>query len=149
MNRRDAETQRVNEITEAVMGAAIEVHRSRGPGLLESAYEVCLARELELRRVRYARQVPVPLAYKGVQLDCGYVLDLLVEGLVIVELKTVEKLLPIHQAQLLTYLRLTNSPVGLLINFKETTLLRGLKRMVNNLSEISVLQRLCGSNNQS
>ena len=149
MNRRDAETQRVNEITEAVIGAAIEVHRSLGPGLLESAYEVCLARELELRRVRYARQVPVPLAYKGVQLDCGYVLDLLVEGLVIVELKTVEKLLPIHQAQLLTYLRLTNSPVGLLINFKETTLLRGLKRMVNNLSEISVPPRLCGSNNQS
>ena len=110
---------------------------------------MCLARELELRRVRYARQVPVPLAYKGVQLDCGYVLDLLVEGLVIVELKTVEKLLPIHQAQLLTYLRLTNSPVGLLINFKETTLLRGLKRMVNNLSEISVPPRLCGSNNQS
>ena len=76
-------------------------------------------------------------------------LDLLVEGLVIVELKTAEKLLPIHQAQLLTYLRLTNSPVGLLINFKETTLLRGLKRMVNNLSEISAPLRLCGSNNQS
>jgi len=133
LNRRDAETQSVNEVTEAVIGAAIEVHRALGPGLLENAYELCLARELSLRRVAHIRQFPVPLIYKGVELECGYVIDLLVADKVIVELKTVDKLLPIHEAQLLTYLKLTNLKVGLLINFKERTLLQGLKRIVNNL----------------
>ncbi|MDP2881693.1 MAG: GxxExxY protein [Azonexus sp.] len=137
---------RVNQLTEAVIGAAIEVHRTLGPGLLESAYESCLARELELRGLPYERQLSLPLGYKGVELECGYILGLLVEGLVVVELKTVEKLLPIHEAQLLTYLKLTNSPAGLLINFKESTLVRGLKRMVNNLSETSAPSRLRGSN---
>lgn len=146
MNRGDAEARRVNQLTEAVIGAAIEVHRTLGPGLLESAYEACLVHELALRGLSCERQLSVPLNYKGVELACGYVLDLLVEGLVVVELKTVEKLLPIHEAQLLTYLKLTSSPAGLLINFKEPTLVRGLKRMVNNLSETSAPPRLCGSN---
>lgn len=147
LNRRDAEAQRVNALTESIIGAAIEVHRTLGPGLLESAYESCLACELDLREVSYERQKTLPLYYKGRAVDCCYVMDMLVGGLVVVELKTVEKLLPIHDAQLLTYLRLTNSPVGLLLNFKESTLLRGLKRMVNNLSENSAPPRLCGSKN--
>jgi GxxExxY protein len=98
-----------------------------------------------LRGIRYERQYPLTLRYKGIDLDCGYVLDMLVEDVVVVELKTVERLLPIHDAQLLTYLKLSNAPVGLLMNFKESTLVRGLKRMANNLSENSAPWRLCGS----
>jgi len=145
LNRRDAEAQRVNEITEGVIGAAIEVHRTLGPGLLESAYELCLARELALRKFSFVRQMPVPLVYKGVELECGYVIDLLVDGSVVVELKSVDKLLPIHEAQLLTYLKLLDLRVGLLINFKERTLLQGLKRLVNNFPDLSASPRLCGS----
>ena len=97
---------RINQITEAIIGAAIEVHRALGPGLLESAYEECLCRELGLRHVPFERQRQLPIEYKGLQLDCGYRLDLLVAGEVVVEVKAVETLLPIHEAQVLTYLRL-------------------------------------------
>ena len=117
-------------ITGRIIGCAIEVHKVMGPGLLESAYEECLCHEMALAGVPFERQVSVPLAYKGVALDCGYQLDLLVEESVVVELKAVEKLLPIHEAQLLTYLRLAGKHTGLLINFNIPVLTQGLKRLV-------------------
>lgn len=117
-------------LTEKIIGAAIEVHRALGPGLLESAYEECLCHELRLRGMAFTRQQPLPVVYKGVHLDCGYRLDVLVEGSVIVELKTVDQLLSIHEAQLLTYLRLTGIHTGLLLNFNVPALRRGIKRMV-------------------
>ncbi len=117
-------------ITETIIGAAIEVHRELGPGLLESTYEACLAFELGSRDVKAIRQLHLPVVYKGVRIDCGYRIDLLVENRVIVEIKAVEKLLPIHQAQLLTYLRLSGHRVGLLLNFNARTIKEGLKRMV-------------------
>ncbi|MBZ4660707.1 MAG: GxxExxY protein [Desulfacinum sp.] len=120
----------VNEITSAIIGAAIEVHRHLGPGLLESTYEECLAHELSLRGISFRRQHPLPLAYKGRTLDCGYRLDFLVEDQVIVELKACEKIEPIHKAQVLTYLRLTGCPVGLLINFHTAVLKDGIHRIV-------------------
>jgi GxxExxY protein len=113
------------ELTEKIIGAAIEVHRALGPGLLESAYEECLCRELNLRGIPFQRQVPLPVEYKGVKLDCGYRLDLIVEDEVILELKCVEHLLPVHDAQLLTYLKLTRKRVGLTINFNVATLVKG------------------------
>lgn len=119
----------INKITEAIIGAAI-VHRTIGPGLLESAYEECLCRELALRNVPFKRQVPLPVCYKGVNLDCGYRIDLLVMDQVVVELKAVEKLDPIHEAQLLTYLRLSHCKVGLLINFNLPLLKDGVVRRV-------------------
>jgi GxxExxY protein len=122
-------------ITEAIIGAAIEVHRSIGPGLLESAYEQCLCHELHLRRISFERQKPLPVIYKGSQLDCGYRLDLVVMGLVVVEIKAVDHLEPIHEAQLLTYLRLGGWKVGLLINFNVELLRQGIKRRVLNLEE--------------
>ncbi len=124
-----------NQITKAVIGAAIEVHRALGPGLLESAYEECLCQELSLRDVPFERQRPLPLQYKGVLLDCGYRLDLLVGDLVVVEIKAVEGLLPIHEAQMLTYLRLGGWQVGLLLNFNVTQLKRGIQRVVLGLKE--------------
>lgn len=120
----------INKITEAIIGAAIEVHRAIGPGLLESAYEECLCHELALRKTPFQRQVPLPVSYKGVNLDCGYKIDLLVMDQVIVELKAVERLDPIHEAQLLTYLRLSNRKVGLLINFNVPMLKDGVVRRV-------------------
>jgi GxxExxY protein len=108
----------------------IEVHRALGPGLLESAYEECLCHELSLIGLSFERQVPLPVLYKGVRLDCGYRLDLVVEGRVIVEVKSVERLLPIHEAQLLTYLRLAQIHTGLLRNFSVPALRQGIKRMV-------------------
>ena len=126
-----------NEITDRVIGAAIEVHRHLGPGLLESAYDECLCYELSNSGLRFARQVPVPIVYKGLRLQSALKLDLLVEDAVIVELKTVEDLLPIHKAQLLTYLKASNKRVGLLINFNVPILKNGLKRMVNHHLEIS------------
>ena len=120
-----------NEITGRVIAAAIEVHRNLGAGLLESAYEECLCYELSLRGVRFQRQVHLPVNYKGLKLECGYKLDLLVEDAVVVELKAVEALAPVHHAQLLTYLRALNKPVGLLINFNVPVLRNGLKRIVN------------------
>ena len=116
-----------------IIGAAIEVHRHLGPGLLESAYEECLCHELQERNIPFKRQVKLPVQYKGVKLDCGYRLDVVVDKCVILELKAMEKLLPIHDAQLLTYLKLTDLRLGLLINFNTTILKNGIKRIVNNL----------------
>jgi GxxExxY protein len=126
---------KVNQITKAIIGAAIEVHRALGPGLLESAYEECLCRELSLRGIPFERQRPLPVEYKGLRLDCGYRLDLLVADTVVVEIKAVESLLPIHEAQLLTYLKLGGWKVGLLINFNVPVLKRGIRRRVLGLEE--------------
>jgi GxxExxY protein len=123
----------LNQVTEKIIGAAIEIHKTLGPGLLESAYEECLCYELSRAGLHFQRQVDLPVLYKEVRLDCGYRLDLIVEDVVIVELKTVECLLPIHEAQLLTYLKMKNLRVGLLINFNIPVLKDGIKRMVNNL----------------
>lgn len=112
-------------LTERIIGAAIEVHRSLGPGLLESAYQECLCHELHLRGLHFERQVPLPISYKGISLECGYRIDLVVESEVVVELKCVEHVLPVHEAQLLTYLRLLNKRVGLILNFHVSTLARG------------------------
>lgn len=120
----------VNEVTEQIVGAAIEVHRALGPGLLESTYEECLCRELTARRVNFERQHPLPLEYKGYRLDCGYRIDLLVADAVVIEIKAVESLLPIHEAQLLTYLKLGGWKIGLLINFNVPVLKHGLRRMI-------------------
>src|SRR5271154_2279083 len=107
----------INELTKEVIGACIEVHRNTGPGLLESACEQCLCRELSMRGIPFQSQVPLPVNYKGALLDCGYRVDLLIDGQLLVELKSVDKIQPIHEAQLLTYLRLGGWKVGLLINF--------------------------------
>ena len=120
-----------DRIGEGLIGAAIEVHRELGPGLLESTYEECLCRELALRHTDFKRQVGLPVSYKGVSLDCGYRIDLLVGGQVIVELKSIEKLEPIHIAQLLTYLKLSKYRVGYLINFNVKILKSGIRRIVN------------------
>lgn len=139
MHRRDAEDAengpQENIVGEAVIGAAIEVHRQLGPGLLESAYESCLCRELELRGLSFERQQSVPVSYKGQSVECGYRLDLVVEGIVLAEIKAVEALLPIHQAQLLTYLRLTGLRLGLLLNFNVPVLTQGIRRVVLGLPE--------------
>lgn len=127
------ETQKLNRFTEKIIGCAIEVHRNLGPGLLESAYEECLCFELNQAGLKYERQVSLPVIYKGIKLECGYRMDIIVENSVIVELKTVEKILPVHEAQLLSYLKLYNKKVGLLLNFHVSILKNGLKRMVNNL----------------
>ena len=121
------------ELSGDVIGAAIEVHRVLGPGLLESAYELALERELRLRDMQVERQKPIPLEYKGTALGDGFRIDLLVDDELIVEVKAVDGLLPIHEAQLLTYLRLTAIRLGLLINFNEKTLKEGVKRVVNRL----------------
>ena len=125
----------LNKITEAIIGAAIAVHKELGPGLLESAYEACLAYELAERKLKVERQKGLPVTYHGVQLDCGYRIDLLVEGLVVVELKAVERLEPIHQAQMLSYLRLSGCKVGLLINFNVKVLKNGIRRFVHEFQE--------------
>jgi len=122
-------------LTERVIGAAIEVHRHLGPGLLESAYEECLCRELSLAGIQHAQQVALPVTYKGIDLDCAYRLDILVERRVLLELKCVERLLPIHEAQLLTYLKLADLRLGLLINFNVPILKQGIKRLANGLQE--------------
>ena len=116
--------------TSAVIGAAIEVHRHLGPGLLESAYEECLCHELHLRGIDFRRQVELPISYKGLKLDCGYKIDLVVRNEIILELKAVDHILPIHEAQLLTYMKLTDKNVGLLINFNVSLLTKGIVRMV-------------------
>ena len=122
-----------NAIATEIIGAAIEVHKTLGPGLLESAYQASLARELSLRNIRFEREKELPLEYKGVKLDCGYRLDFIVAGLVIVELKSVEKILPIHQAQVLTYLKLLDLKLGLILNFNVEYLRYGVKRIAHNL----------------
>jgi GxxExxY protein len=124
-------SERIIEITGRIIAAAIEVHRRLGPGLLESAYRACLLFELHRRGFRVVAAVPVPIVYDNVRINCGYELDLLVDDLVVLELKSVNELARIHQAQLLTYLKLTGYPVGLLINFNEELLVHGVKRMVN------------------
>lgn len=125
----------MNDVTERIIGAAIEVHKALGPGLLESAYEECLCHELSLQGVDFVRQLKLPVKYKGIELDIGYRLDLYINGCVIVELKSVDKLTPIHDAQLLTYLRLLNCKTGLLINFNVPVLKQGLRRKVLNYYE--------------
>ena len=123
--------EEINRITEKIIGAAIEVHRELGPGLLESAYETCLSFELAERGLGVDRQKPLPIVYKGIRLDAGYQLDLLVEENVVVEIKAVEELAPIHQAQLLSYLKLSGCKIGLLINFNVPVLKNGIKRIIN------------------
>ena len=119
------------KLTENIIGAAIEVHRELGPGLMESAYEECLCHELNGRGVAFQRQVALPVRYKKVKLDCGYRMDMVVDNTVVLELKAVEKLLPLHEAQLITYLKLSGMPVGLLINFNVPVLKDGIVRRVN------------------
>ncbi|APG28944.1 GxxExxY protein [Syntrophotalea acetylenivorans] len=123
--------EELDQLTNAIIGAAIAVHRELGPGLLESAYEACLAFELTERGLQVERQKPLPVAYRGIQLDCGYRLDLLIENKVILELKTVDRLQPIHDAQLLSYLKVAQQKVGLLINFHSLRVKDGIKRIVN------------------
>ena len=125
----------IHDLSSAIIGAAIEVHRALGPGLLESAYEQCLAQELSLRKIPFQRQRPLPVHYKGTQLDCGYRLDFLVAEIVVVEVKAIDALLPIHQAQLLSYLKLGGWKLGLLINFHVPLLREGIKRVVCGLEE--------------
>lgn len=120
-----------NEITNKIIGAAIEVHKQLGPGLLESTYEICLIHELEELGLRINQQVPLPVVYKDVRLDAGYRIDLIVENRVIVELKSVDALADIHVAQVLTYLKLKDLKLGLLINFNSVRLVDGVKRIIN------------------
>ena len=125
----------LNDLTEKIIGAAIEVHRELGPGLLESTYEACMLFELAERGLRVERQKALPVVYRHVRIDCGYRIVLLVEDLVFVELKAVAELQPIHEAQLLSYLKLSGRHVGLLINFNVKLLKSGVRRLVNNLPE--------------
>jgi len=120
----------INHLTGQIIGAAIEIHKELGPGLLESAYEECLCHEFNLRKISYKRQQSLPIEYKGIKLDCGYRIDIIVKDLVILELKSVDRLQPIHDAQLLTYLKLTGLKVGLLINFNVSVLKQGIKRLI-------------------
>jgi GxxExxY protein len=133
IHRRDAEVaeNRIDVVSQTIIGAAVEVHRSLGPGLLESSYQRCLAYELASRGVRLDREVEIPIRYKGLVLRPGYRIDMLVEGAVVVEVKTVAAIEPIHKAQILTYLKLMDLRVGLLINFNVARLLDGLRRVVN------------------
>ncbi len=124
--------EELNAITEQIIGAAMDVHRAVGPGLLESAYEACLVFELRDRGLQVEQQKPLPVVYRGVRLDCGYRLDLVVADSVIVEIKAAEKLTSVDDAQLLSYLRLANCRVGLLLNFHCTMLKHGIRRIVND-----------------
>jgi len=118
------------ELTHRIIGAAIEVHRQLGPGLLESAYEECLARELSIQSISFERQKPIPLVYKGIKLECGYRIDLLVERRVVLELKSIDEIAPIHEAVVLTYLKLSGYTLGLLINFHVPVLKDGIRRYI-------------------
>lgn len=122
-----------NELSSKIIGACIEVHKQLGPGLLESTYEVCLAHELKAMCLEVKQQVPLPVVYKEIKLNAGYRIDMIVENKVIIEIKSVDNLAPIHTAQLLTYLKLRDIKLGLLINFNSVKLVDGLKRIVNNL----------------
>ena len=119
-----------NEITHEIIGAAIEVHKVLGPGLLESAYEACLCHEFAIRKISFQKQKPIPLVYKEIKLDCGFRLDLLVEKRIVVELKSVDALAPIHEAIMLTYLRLSGHKLGLLVNFNVSILKEGIRRFI-------------------
>ena len=128
----DPEWERLDLLTERIIGFGIEVHRALGPGLLESAYEECLCYELSQAGINFARQEHLPVAYKDVKLDCGYRMDVVVDESVILEVKTVDRLIPIHDAQLLSYLKMSGLRVGLLMNFHAPVLKNGLKRLVNS-----------------
>jgi GxxExxY protein len=119
-----------DELSNRVIGCALEVHRNLGPGLLESTYEQCLAHELRINNIPFTLQYPLPVTYKGIRLDCGYRVDLLVDNSIIVELKSIDKILPIHEAQLLTYMKLSDISIGLLMNFNVKYIKDGIKRMV-------------------
>jgi GxxExxY protein len=125
----------LNKLSSKIIGAAIEIHQILGPGLLESAYEECLCKELSLRGISYERQKPLPLEYKGEKLDCGYRLDVVVENNIILELKACEKIEPIFRAQLLTYLKLSKLSLGLLLNFNVPLMRNGIVRIVNDFNE--------------
>ena len=144
IHRGDAEARSFDELTGRVIGACIEIHKHLGPGLLESAYEESLCHELSLAGLHFERQKPLPVAYKDVKLDCGYRLDVVVENKLIVEVKTVEQVLPVHEAQLLTYLKLSGLPLGLLINFNVPILKQGIKRLANQFPDLSAPPRLRG-----
>jgi GxxExxY protein len=124
-----------NELSKRIIGTAIEVHKVLGPGLLESAYEECLCHELYLQKLSFERQRPLPIKYKNIKLDCGYKLDVFVEELIIIELKSCERIKPIHKAQLLTYLKQTGVNLGLLLNFNAVVMRDGIVRMVNKLKD--------------
>lgn len=130
-------TKPINDLSHELIGAAIEVHRELGPGLLESAYEGAYSHELNLRHIPHVRQKLMPVTYKGIQIDAGYRIDVLAEDRVVIELKAVEKLIPIHSAQLMTYLRLGNYPLGLLMNFNVLKLIDGIERVSNNAPNLS------------
>jgi GxxExxY protein len=130
-----AEKDKLNQITENIISASIDVHRTLGPGLLESAYEACLAFELAERGFKVEQQKALPIVYQQVKLDCGYRLDLLVEDAVIIEVKAVDRIAPIHKAQMLSYLKLSGCKVGLLINFNVKILKDGIVRLVNNFPD--------------
>lgn len=129
-SQRHRESEERDPRTGSIIGAAIEVHRQLGPGLMESAYEECLCHELHLRGMAFERQVALPVSYKGLRLDCGYKMDLVVDKQVVLELKCVERILPVHEAQLITYLKLSGMGVGLLINFNVSLLANGIIRRV-------------------
>ena len=133
--QRDGETRKLWDLSERVLGACIDVHRHLGPGLLESAYEQCLCHELSLMGLSFARQRPLPVTYKGVTLDCGYRLDVVVEEKLVLELKAVDHLLPVHKAQVLTYLKLAGLSVGLLVNFNTPALRDGIRRLTRGGSD--------------
>lgn len=137
---------RIDEITDKIIGCSIEVHKILGPGLLESAYEECLCYELAQKGFAFEKQVELPVIYKGVKLDCGYRMDIVVEDLVIIEIKAVDQILKIHEAQLLSYLKLYRKTAGLLLNFHVPVLKHGIKRLVNNFQENSASPRLGGEN---
>ncbi|HSE40672.1 MAG TPA: GxxExxY protein [Acidobacteriota bacterium] len=130
-------SRKINDITESIIGSAIQVHKTLGPGLLESTYEACLVSELSERRFKLKQQQPIPVVYKNTKLECGYRIDLIVEELVIVKLKAIEAIKPIHMAQVLSYLKLSGLSVGLLINFNVAVLTHGVRRIVNNFQELS------------
>lgn len=134
MNITRSEKLQINDVTGKIIGAAVEVHKAFGPGLLESVYEDCMAVELKLQRLTFERQKPVSLIYKGHEVGADLKIDFLVADLIVVELKSVLALLPIHEAQLLTYLKLTGCPAGLLINFNVPLLTKGVKRMLNGVT---------------
>jgi GxxExxY protein len=125
----------INHLSSKIIGAAIEVHKVLGPGLLESAYEKCLCHELKLRGLSFDNQKPLPLVFKGEEIDCGYRLDIIVGNAIILELKACEKIEPIHKAQLLTYLKISGLTLGLILNFNVPIMRRGIVRIVNNLEE--------------
>jgi GxxExxY protein len=133
MKEQDPRIATFDDGSERVIGALIEVHRALGPGLLESAYEACLCHELRLRGLAFERQRPVGVTYKGLIVDCGFRIDVLVEGVIVVELKAIDRLAPLHAAQILTYMKLSNVSAGLLVNFNVASLRQGLRRFSLNL----------------